>query len=168
MDRIQERLGTGPCFAAAESGSVRVDDVAGDSRWPEFVTQVLRHTPVRAMMVVRLCRDDDRVAVMSFSADRSGAWSDDTADLVHTFTACAGLIVQNRSSERAHRDVLAHRDLIGQAKGMLIERFRIDTPTAFELLAGLARERGMSVAALARRIVRHGSIPDGVNRRGML
>ncbi|MDP5181767.1 hypothetical protein QOZ88_03885 [Blastococcus sp. BMG 814] len=43
VDRLQDRVGEGPCLDAVfEEETVRVDDVAGDRRWPEFAPGLLR------------------------------------------------------------------------------------------------------------------------------
>jgi AmiR/NasT family two-component response regulator len=48
---------------------------------------------------------------------------------------------------------LGSRDIIGQAKGMIIERFDLDAVAAFSLLAKLSQERNKFVNEIARHIV---------------
>jgi AmiR/NasT family two-component response regulator len=50
------------------------------------------------------------------------------------------------------------RDIIGQAKGVFIERFRIDAGEAFQLLVRLSQESNTPVAQVARALV-EGSDP---------
>lgn len=54
---------------------------------------------------------------------------------------------------------IATRDMIGQAKGMLMERFNIDADRAFGLLTRLSQETDTRVESIARnwliRRVRH-------------
>ena len=45
------------------------------------------------------------------------------------------------------------RDIIGQAKGMIMERFDIDAGHAFELLKRLSQNSNMPLAVVARRLV---------------
>jgi AmiR/NasT family two-component response regulator len=47
---------------------------------------------------------------------------------------------------------LASRDCIGQAKGMLMERFDIDAAAAFSLLARLSQNINTPVSEVARRL----------------
>jgi AmiR/NasT family two-component response regulator len=49
----------------------------------------------------------------------------------------------------ANGKALTNRDLIGQARGILMERFAIDPVTAFSLLAQLSKDRRQSVSAVA-------------------
>ncbi|RRQ26174.1 ANTAR domain-containing protein [Rhodococcus sp. Eu-32] len=52
---------------------------------------------------------------------------------------------------------LASRDLIGQAKGMLTERYEIDAVQAFELIRKLSQDENIPVATLSAEMVRLGS-----------
>ncbi len=51
------------------------------------------------------------------------------------------------------RNALASRDIIGQAKGMLIERFKVDAEQAFDLLKRLSQTSNTPVANIARQLV---------------
>jgi len=51
------------------------------------------------------------------------------------------------------KSALASRDIIGQAKGMIMERFNIDAVQAFELLKRLSQNSNAPVAEIARRLV---------------
>jgi AmiR/NasT family two-component response regulator len=55
--------------------------------------------------------------------------------------------------EEQFRSALGSRDIIGQAKGMLMERFKIDAVQAFELLKRLSQNTNTPVAMVARQVV---------------
>ncbi|MCK8645593.1 ANTAR domain-containing protein [Mycobacterium colombiense] len=85
----------------------------------------------------------------------------DPADLLHTLEAVSAvesgrhrrrqqeLATENRQLMRA----IATRDMIGQAKGMLMERFNIDADRAFGLLTRLSQETNTRVEEIARNLV---------------
>jgi AmiR/NasT family two-component response regulator len=54
---------------------------------------------------------------------------------------------------------MASRDIIGQAKGMMIERFNVDAVRAFELLSRLSQNSNIPVAEVAEEMVARGSEP---------
>jgi hypothetical protein len=56
---------------------------------------------------------------------------------------------ENAQLQRA----LETRDMIGQAKGMLMERFHVDAAAAFKLLTRLSQESNVRLAEIARRLV---------------
>jgi GAF domain-containing protein len=155
LDQIQTRLGEGPCFQVATTReTLRVDDLGEDSRWPAFCDVAMRETPIRSILAVHLFDDGPGVGALTFYSDHPGVYDDETEGLALMFAAQAALIVENRRREKHFRTALANRDIIGQAKGVLIERFGTDAATAFSLLQRLAGDRGEPVAAVARRIVR--------------
>lgn len=51
------------------------------------------------------------------------------------------------------RSALASRDVIGQAKGMLMERFDLDAVRAFELLKRLSQNMNTPLADVAQQVV---------------
>jgi AmiR/NasT family two-component response regulator len=51
------------------------------------------------------------------------------------------------------RSALASRDIIGQAKGMIMERFKVDAIQAFELLKRLSQSSNRPLAGVARQLV---------------
>jgi hypothetical protein len=59
------------------------------------------------------------------------------------------MVAENAQLQRA----LETRDTIGQAKGMLMERFNVDAAAAFKLLTRLSQESNVRLADIARRLV---------------
>lgn len=45
------------------------------------------------------------------------------------------------------------RDIIGQAKGMLMERFNVDAAAAFQLLVNLSQNSNIRVEVIAQKLV---------------
>lgn len=54
------------------------------------------------------------------------------------------------------RCALVSRDIIGQAKGILMERFQIDAAAAFDLLVELSQHSNTPVAVIARKVIEIG------------
>jgi AmiR/NasT family two-component response regulator len=70
--------------------------------------------------------------------------------------------------DAAHREtrihqVLANREIVGQAKGLLMERFNVDAVAASFLINELADRHGQSVPATARTLLRRNA--SGVPKR---
>jgi AmiR/NasT family two-component response regulator len=60
-------------------------------------------------------------------------------------------MLAERNGQLEH--ALQSRVVIEQAKGMLMERYGLDPPAAFELLRNAARSHRLRIAALAERVV---------------
>jgi AmiR/NasT family two-component response regulator len=63
--------------------------------------------------------------------------------------------------DQQFRSALASRDIIGQAKGLVMERFGVDAVQAFELLRRLSQDSNTPVSGVAHRLV-----DDHEKRRG--
>ncbi len=53
---------------------------------------------------------------------------------------------------------LANADVIGQAKGILMERFKVDADQAFALLTRVSQDRNVKLHVLATELTRTGSL----------
>ncbi len=83
-----------------------------------------------------------------------------TAEQLHVLSALAAKVRADRDHAQAMaeeikqlRRGLETRDIIGQAKGMLMERFDVDAAAAFDLLATLSQTSNTQLSAIARKLV---------------
>ena len=164
LDRLQQKLGDGPCIHAAKHQLVfRIDDTGEDGRWPEFCAEAAR-LEVRSMLCVPLWIDERGLGALSLYADQVAAFSDQherVAVLLATFAALA--LAEAQRADQMH-DALGNRDIIGQAKGLLMERHRITADAAFGVLSRVSQAENMKLAEVARRFVETGELPDGPGR----
>ena len=161
LDRLQQKLGDGPCIHAAKHQLVfRIDDTGEDGRWPEFCAEAAR-LEVRSMLCVPLWIDERGLGALSLYADQVAAFSDQherVAVLLATFAALA--LAEAQRADQMH-DALGNRDIIGQAKGILMERHRVTADAAFAVLSRVSQAENMKLAEVARRFVETGELPDG-------
>jgi GAF domain-containing protein len=159
LDRLQQKLGDGPCIHAAKYQSVfRIEDTGGDDRWPEFCAEAAR-LQVRSMLCVPLWIDERGLGALSLYADRAAAFGDPherVAVLLATFAALA--LAEAQRADQMH-DALANRDVIGQAKGILMERHRVTADAAFAVLSRVSQAENLKLAEIARRLVETGELP---------
>ena len=83
------------------------------------------------------------------------------AELLHMLAAFTAALPRDRGHRKALVDeneqlrrALQTRDTIGQAKGILMERFNTDATRAFEILVKLSQESNTRVADLAHKLVK--------------
>lgn len=159
LDRIQRRLREGPCLSAAwKHHVVRMDDICCDERWPDFCREVAATTPIRSILVFELFTGQGSTGALNFHAETPDAFDDDAVEVGLTLATHAALAWHMVRRDEQFRSALASRDVIGQAKGMLMERFDIDAVRAFELLKRLSQNMNTPLADVAQRVVgRHGS-----------
>lgn len=154
LDEIQQRHGEGPCLSAAwEQHTIRINDIAREQRWPAYCRDALAETPIRSIMSFQLFADHHTMGALNFYAEQSGVFDDDAVEhglIMATHTALAWNLVRR---DEQFRSALASRDIIGQAKGMIMERFKIDAVQAFELLKRLSQSSNTPLVTVARQLV---------------
>jgi transcriptional regulator with GAF, ATPase, and Fis domain len=154
LDEIQQRTEEGPCLSAAwENHVIRISDIAREERWPAYCQQAIDETPIRSIMSYQLYADHQTMGALNFYAEHADAFDDEAAEvglIVATHTALAWNMARR---DEQFRSALASRDIIGQAKGMIMERFKIDALQAFELLKRLSQSGNTPVVMVARQLV---------------
>jgi GAF domain-containing protein len=159
LDRLQQEIGDGPCVNAAQRQSiVRIDDTRQDGRWPEFAADAAS-LGVRSMLCVPLWVDERCLGALSLYADQATAFTDlhgRVATLLATFAALTLAEAQRADQLTA---ALINRDVIGQAKGILMERHQITADAAFSYLTRVSQAENRKLAAIAAQLVATGELP---------
>jgi GAF domain-containing protein len=154
LDEIQQRHEQGPCLSAAwEDQVIRINDINRENRWPAYCQDVIRETPIRSVISFQLFADHHEVGALNFYAERPNAFDDDAVEMgliLATHTALAWNMIRR---DEQFRSALASRDIIGQAKGMIMERFKTDAVQAFELLKRLSQSSNTPLVVVARQLV---------------
>ena len=101
----------------------------------------------------QLFADHHHMGALNFYAEQARAFDEEAVEMgliLATHAAVAWNMVQR---DEQFRSALASRDIIGQAKGMIMERFRIDAVQAFELLKRLSQSSNTALVVVARQLV---------------
>ena len=158
IDRLQQDLHEGPCIDAAEDGvMVRVDDMRSEQRWDRFAPEAAA-TDVRSMLSFQLWVEGTHLGALNLYSTQVGAFDEAAEQIAQPLAAHASVALDGARREQQLREAVDSRDLIGQAKGMLMQRYSIDADRAFELLTCLSQERNVKVRDIADSITRRGTI----------
>ncbi|MDD7939177.1 ANTAR domain-containing protein [Actinomycetospora lutea] len=159
LDLLQSRLGEGPCLEAAdrppENGVMLARDLGGDDaqRWPHFAPRAVQ-AGFRSVLSVSLSgpKDGTRAALNLYAAaaDAFDASAVVTAGL---FAGQAAALLYGADHVHDLGVALESRDVIGQAKGILMERFAVDGAEAFAMLVRSSQDTNMKLNDVARWLV---------------
>jgi transcriptional regulator with GAF, ATPase, and Fis domain len=153
LDEIQQRHEQGPCLSAAwEHHVIRIDDMEQENRWPAYCREA-RETPIRSAMSFRLFADHHNMGSLNFYAEQAYAFDEESAEMGLILATHAAVAWNMVRRDEQFRSALASRDIIGQAKGMIMERFKIDALQAFELLKRLSQSSNTPLAVVAGQLV---------------
>jgi GAF domain-containing protein len=153
LDRLQARFGTGPCVdAAVKELVVRTDDFKTEHRWPDY-SRAVCELGVRSSLSFKLYTGDRTAGALNLFSLRPHAFDAESEAVGSVLAAhAATAILASREGEQLQSALLS-RDLIGQAKGIIMERFGVDAVRAFEMLRQLSQEMNVRLREIAQRIV---------------
>jgi GAF domain-containing protein len=153
LDAVQERLGQGPCLHAAVADSViRCADLRQESRWPEFAAAATK-LGVHSMLSFQLYNSNGGAGALNLLGSAPRAFSAEGEALGAILATHAAVALAAINREHQFESALASRDNIGQAKGILMERFSIDAVQAFDMLKRLSQSTNTPIRTLAKRTI---------------
>lgn len=162
LDKIQQRHLEGPCLTAAwDEQTVHVRDLETDDRFPNYRRDALAETPIRSIMAFQLFIADESLGALNIYAEEPNAFGDESRTLGLIFAAHSSVAWNSARQESQFQKALASRDVIGQAKGMIMERYRVDAVQAFELLRKLSQNSNVPLTAVASDLVAGRLSPNG-------
>ncbi|MHA4855128.1 GAF and ANTAR domain-containing protein [Rhodococcus sp. MSC1_016] len=158
MDALQQRLGEGPCVdAALDARMTRSNDLTDERRWPRFTRHAL-DAGVRSTLSFQLYTGNHTSGALNLFAKTRHAFDDESVLIGEVLAAHAAIAIAAARTAEQLLSAVASRDMIGQAKGMLMERFGIDAAQAFAMLTKLSQDSNTPLADVATKIVELG--PD--------
>jgi len=154
LDKIQERHREGPCLTAAwEEKTVHVADLETDTRFPQYRKDVLAETPIRSIMAFQLFIAGETMGALNVYAEEANVFDNDSKTIGLIFAAHSSVAWNSARRDEQFKNALASRDVIGQAKGMIMERYGVDAVQAFELLRKLSQDSNVPLIKVATKLV---------------
>jgi GAF domain-containing protein len=153
LDDLQHTLQEGPCMdAAVDDAVVRIDDFRSEKRWPAYSAAVVK-IGILSGLSFKLYTANQTAGALNLFGIEPTVWDTDAQVTGAVLAAhAAAAIMAGRHSEQMH-SALATRDRIGQAKGIIMERFSIDDVQGFALLRRLSQESNTRLVEIAQRVI---------------
>jgi len=154
LDEIQQRHREGPCLTAAwEEKTIHVADLEADDRFPLYRQDALEQTPVRSVMAFQMFIAGETMGALNVYADEPHAFGQQSRDIGLIFAAHSSVAWNSARRDEQFKRALASRDTIGQAKGMIMERYGVDAVQAFEVLRKLSQDSNVPLVQVATQLV---------------
>jgi GAF domain-containing protein len=153
LDKLQHDFGEGPCAKAAlKETVVRSDDLRDEPRWPRYAPAALR-LGVHSSLSFKLYTADRTAGALNLFGFRPNPWDTESETIGSVLAAhAAAAILAGRHAEQMQA-ALASRDRIGQAKGIIMERYGVDEMRAFDMLRLLSQESQQKLVDIAERVI---------------
>ena len=164
-DQQQLGLGEGPALTAlAERGQVVVADTAAEPRWPSF-GPAAAELGVRSLLASPITTGDAVLGVLTLHAERPNAFDESARFTASLVAVQLGLMLEQLRMLCNLRAGMANRELIGEAIGVLVERRRITSRQAFQLLMQASQQHNIKLRDIARIVVDTGQDPSQLESR---
>jgi GAF domain-containing protein len=154
LDRVQAEYTEGPCVESIyDEEMVSVADFAEElERWPHFARRAL-DLGVHSSLSFQLFTEGSRAGSLNLFSHRAHAFGEEDRVLGALFANQAGLALRGARRVAQLDRAVASRDVIGMAKGILIERFGIGDGEAFQRLVQSSQHTNMKLVDVARWLV---------------
>jgi GAF domain-containing protein len=153
LDELQMKFNEGPCVEAAlDEVIVRTDDFRNEERWPKYGPAVVE-IGVMSGLSFKLYTANRTAGALNLFAFKPNAF-DGESETFGTILAAhaAAAILASREGEEL-QSALSTRDRIGQAKGIIMERYGVDDVRAFDMLRKLSQDSNTRLSEIAQRVI---------------
>ena len=153
VDALQSETGQGPCLDAVyEQQTVRVADMRTEQRWPQFARRAYQ-AGAGAMLSFQLFVEGDNLGALNLYSREAGAFDDESEQVGLLFASHAAVAFADARKLDHLGEAMSTRDLIGQAKGILMERYSIDGGAAFRVLVRVSQQSHDKLRDVAAELV---------------
>jgi GAF domain-containing protein len=158
LDRLQYGLGEGPCVDTLQgSDVVLAPDIRHDQRWPRFVPQAVE-AGLKSQLAVKLFLDDEGLlgGLNLYSTTRTDI-DPDAHGIADLFAAHAAIALGRAREVDTLNQALHSRKVIGQAIGILMERYQLNEDRAFDFLVRASSTSNVKLRDVAKELVDQGN-----------
>jgi GAF domain-containing protein len=165
-DLLQTDLGEGPCLAAIfEQDTFRVDETITDRQWPHWSSRIAQ-LGLQSVLGLRLSTPNTAVGALNLYAGEPNRFGDDEVAVAHILARHAAVALATARNEAHLLRAVDARSQIGQAQGILMERFELTADQAFAVLRRYSQNHNVKLNEIARRLVATRELPaPGTPRR---
>jgi transcriptional regulator with GAF, ATPase, and Fis domain len=159
-DALQYELQEGPCMDAVwQQTMIESPDLANEKRWSTWGPRVVAELGVRSMMCIQLFADEQTVGALNMYSRTVRAF--DAVDQREGEALAAHIAVAFVAAQQIEHlnAAVVSRTVIGQAEGILMERFDIDAHRAFDVLKRVSSHSNVKVHQVATELVHTRRLP---------
>jgi transcriptional regulator with GAF, ATPase, and Fis domain len=158
---LQIDLAEGPCLEVIADDSVGtfiIGDTQSDRRFPNWGPAVAA-VGIRSAISVILETPEKQFGSLNVYSQEPHSFNRDDMHIIEIFSTRAARAMAVAEHHTGMTTALDTRKLIGQAQGILMERFGIDGDRAFGFLVRQSQQRNVKLRLLAEWIVTHRERP---------
>ena len=159
LDKLQFEVGQGPDLEIIEDHrGVLVHDTTTDDRWPAWARTVAA-AGVRSMLGTRLHTSEATIGSLNLYDVDAGRFTHEDRAVAEIFARHAAVAMASSREEANLWRAIDARQTIGQAQGILMERFGVDAEQAFAVLRRYSQDRNVKLNEVAEKLIATRTLP---------
>jgi len=153
LDALQYELREGPCYdAVTQEHEVLAEHVRHDQRWPRYVPRAAQ-LGLRSQLGLHLYDDGRTIGGLNLYSTMSDEVDPDEVQVARLFAVHASIALGHAQKEQQLGEAVASRKVIGQAIGIVMERYHVDEDRAFQFLVRASSTSNHKLRDVARQLV---------------
>ncbi|MHA7208609.1 GAF and ANTAR domain-containing protein [Arthrobacter sp. MDT1-65] len=158
IDALQTETGQGPCLDAVfRERIVRVPSLREETRWPDFARRAW-DAGARSMLSFQLFVERDNLGALNLYGAEVGEFGEECEQVGLLVAAHAAIALSDAQEISNLNAALINRDVIGQAKGILMERHKLTAHEAFLVLSSASTKTNTRLIEVAEQLALHGDL----------
>ena len=161
-DGIVELANSGPAGPILDAfdtaAAINVPDLTVETRWPGW--PVGDAHGLRSLLAVRLKIDNRPAGVLLVGHTDPDAFSEDDEAIANIIARHASIAVAGARQQATLAQAADARKIVGQAMGILMERYNIKDDQAFAILARYSQHTNTKLRAIALQLIETRQLPD--------
>lgn len=154
LDSVQYGLREGPCYDAITGGGITVvQEARHDQRWPRYMPEAVKRG-LRAQLAMGLYSDHHSLGGLNLYSTESDRVEDDAIGIAELFASQAAIALGRSRQEFQLNEALESRKVIGQAMGLIMQKYELDEDRAFQFLVRASSTGNIKLRDLAGELVR--------------
>jgi transcriptional regulator with GAF, ATPase, and Fis domain len=157
LDDLQYQLGEGPCIRAIEMcGDIVIERAEHETRWPRFMAVAIERG-LRSQMGIALFVEKETLGGLNMYSTSSDTLDPETVLMAELFATHAALAMGHARREEQLKRAIDTRQVIGQATGIIMERYRLSGSRAFDYLIRVSSHSNLKLRDVAQEVVDGGT-----------
>jgi GAF domain-containing protein len=159
LDKMQFDCGEGPDMdLLSKESSIMVADIKSDERWPRWA-EAVSGAGVHSLISVRMYTSSTTVGTLNLYDVEPNHFDHDDLAVAHVLARHAAVALSTARQEEHLWQAIDARKLIGQAQGILMERYNMSADQAFSVLLRYSQDKNIKLRVVAERLIATRALP---------
>jgi GAF domain-containing protein len=156
-DLLQHELGEGPLLQSlVQEETVHSGDLTREERWTTWSRRAAYDLDLRSLLCLQLFVAKDAIGALSIYSADVDAFDDGDRTTALALAAHVAAALTSAYEIENLEAAIVNRTVIGQAQGMLMERYAMSAAAAFNVLKRFSQQQNKPLHAVARELVELG------------